>query len=193
MRRTHTPLGRLGATALTVAVVASLAGIGAASAADSGTVTVTGASSAKIELTVPDGTAQFGTDLTPDGNDSNGDASVVALVDTADPSAGACYRWPGSVVVRSNVGYYVTVAGSGPNARLDFLQAQPTTYAQCNTGEQVAVSMFGSATPAHSWVAGETKTGKRTHPFWLGLDVQWEDDPGTIADQTLTLTATATP
>jgi hypothetical protein len=118
---------------------------------------------------------------------------VLALVDTADPSAGACYRWPGSVRVRSNVGYFVTVAGSAPNVRLDFHQAQPATYAQCNTGEQVALSMFDSATPAHSWVAGQDKTNRRTHDFWLGFDVQWEDDPSSIAPQTLTLTATATP
>lgn len=194
MSPTRTLKGRL-AGATVIAALVALATASAASAATSGTVTVSGESKSKIVLTIADTTAEFGTNLTPDGVTSNsGDAGVDANVDGSDPSDGACYEWPGSVTVRSNVGYYVTVGAAAPSTRIDFLTTDPGTYAACTSGEPLAVSMYTTAAPAGSWVSGQGVTSKRSHSFWLGLDVRWTDDPGaSFASGSLTLTASATP
>ncbi len=150
--------GRLGLACLT-AVVASLGAVVPASAAPSGVVTVTGTSVSKIELSLPDSTAAFGTNLTPDGVASNSTDTVTAYVDGASPSTGACYKWPGSSVVRSNVTYKVSVTASAGLAKLGFLTANPGTYAQCVAGEPASTNMFPAATPAGSQLGVDPAVG----------------------------------
>ena len=180
MRRSVPSLARLGAVALTTSVVMSLAIVGAASAATSGVVTVTGGSVSKIEVTIPDATAAFGLTMTPDGDPSGSESNGINVV-----AAGACYEWAGSVAVRSNVSYGVTLSAAAANNRLDFLTADPGTYAACTGGTQVSTSTT-------TWATTQGVTSSRSHPFWLGVDVQWTDAPSaTLANATLTLTAVA--
>ena len=101
------------------------------------------------------------------------------------PSAGACFEWAGSVAVRSNVGYGVSLSAAANNNRLDFHTSNPANYAACNAGTQVS-------TATTTWVTGQTVTTSRPHPFWLGVDVLWTDAPSaTLANASLTLTAAA--
>ncbi len=145
-----------------------------------------------ISLTISDGDAELGADLTPDGEPSDSDDAVTELVDASDPSQGACYAWPGSVRVTSDGPYHLTVTAAAANARLGFLVADPADYDACASGEAVGPAMFGSASPAGSWVTGQTATPGRGHDFWLGLDVRWEDEPSaTLGDATLTLEVVA--
>ena len=77
-------------TATDVAPVSPLtAGTSAAITVDAPTIT----------LTIGDPTAQFGTNLTPDGDPSDFPDAVTAFVDGAVPSSGACYAWHGAVTV----------------------------------------------------------------------------------------------
>jgi hypothetical protein len=186
--------GRLGLVCLTTAL-ASLSVAGTASAAPSGVVTVTGTSVSTIELTLPDSTAQFGTNLTPDGVASNSTDAIAVNVDGATPSTGSCYEWGGSAVVRSNVTYKVSVTASASLPRLGFLTANPATFAACSSGEQASTAMFPSATPAGSFVINQAATSTRTHNFWLGMTVLWTDAPGNLnpAGVSLTLTASVYP
>lgn len=187
--RRRSSLGLLvGVAALAVATVSPV------SAASSGTVTVTGGSVSTIELTIPDSTAQFGTNLTPDGVASNSSDTVGVIVDPATTSAGACYKWGGSVSVRSNKNYYLMVSAAAANNRLDFQKTDPATYATCTGGEQVATAMYTTATPAGSWTTAQTRTASRSTSFWLGLDIQWTDDPSTtVGNATLTLGTSVAP
>lgn len=198
-----TRFGRLGAVAATTVVIASLTLVPVASGASSpaGTLAVTGGSASKIELTLTDPSAQFGTGLTPDGNSATGaDANVAANVDgVSTPSVGACYEWPGSLDVRSNMPYTVTVSSASTNSSLFFLTANPTSYAQCVGGEPVVATvgapvtaaMFFSANPQGSWLASQTRTPNRNHEFWLGLRILWADAPSTtVGAGSLVLTAT---
>jgi hypothetical protein len=182
--------GRLGLVCTGVAL-ATLAIAGSASAAPSGVVTVSGTSVSTIELTLPDSTAQFGTNLTPDGVASNSTDTITAYVDGTVPSAGSCYKWGGSAVVRSNVTYHVMVTASGALPRLGFLTANPATYAACSTGEQASAAMFPGATPPGTFVNNQTATTTRTHAFWLGMTVLWTDAPGNLNTGGVSLTLTA--
>jgi hypothetical protein len=143
-----------------------------------------------IELTLSDDTAQLGTNLTPSGVSSNSPDGVAVNVDPTAPSAGACYEWDASVTVRSTATYNVTVAAAAANARLDFLTADPATYAACTGGQGVAAAMFTSANPPGAWVTNQTATAGRAHTYWLGLAVLWTDSPNAaLAHSTLTITA----
>ncbi len=142
MRRASGTRGRLGLACL-VASLATVAVAGAASAAPSGVVTISGTTVSKIELTLTDSSAQFGTNLTPDGDASNGEATTVYT-----GTAGACYAWAGTATVRSNVTYRVGVNGSGALPRVGFLTANPATYAACTGGQAVSTAMFPAAVPA---------------------------------------------
>ena len=184
MHRSHSSIGRLGAAALSTLVLTSVAIAAPASAATSGTVTVTGGSVSTIDLTIPDTTAAFGANLSPSGTGGSGEVSGVN-VDPTVPSAGACFEWSGSTVVQSNVSYGVSLSATAANNRLDFLTANPADYAACTGGTQVSTSTT-------TWVTGQAVTSSRTHPFWLGVDVQWTDAPNAnLANATLTLTAVA--
>jgi hypothetical protein len=194
MRSSQTRLGRLGAGIITGVVVASFAMVAPASADTNGIVTVSGESKSKIVLTLSDSTAQFGTNLTPDGDASNAAAPdvVVANVDPSETSLGACYEWPGYVRVKSNVVYNVKVSAAASNTHLDFLTADPGSYAACTGGEAVAEAMFTGATPAGAWDTDLAKTAKHDSDYWLGLQVLWTDDPSdTLGNASLTLTAVA--
>jgi hypothetical protein len=182
--------GRLGLVCLG-AVLASAVVAGSASAAPSGVVTVTGTSVSTIELTLPDSTAQFGTNLTPDGAASNSTDTITTNLDGAAVSQGTCYEWGGSAVVRSNVTYKVSVTASAALPRLGFLTANPTNYAQCSTGEQASTAMFPAAVPPGSFVINQPATATRTHNFWLGMTVLWTDAPGNLNAGNVSLTLTA--
>jgi len=162
------------------------------SAAPSGTVGVTGGSASKIELTIPDDTAAFGTNLTPDGDASNSLDAIAANLDPATTSSGACYEWGGTTVVRSNKTYDLKVTAGAANARLDFLTSNPATFTACTGGQSVGTTMYPGATPVGAWSVANARTAKSTHSFWLGLEVLWTDDPSaSVGAATLTLSATA--
>ena len=184
MHRSNSSIGRLGAAVLSTLVVASVALAAPASAATSGVVTVTGGSVSTIDLTIPDVTAAFGGTMSPDGTGAGAESAGVNI-DPTVPSAGACFKWAGSVAVRANVAYGVSLSAAANNNRLDFLTANPATYAACTGGTQVSTS-------TSTWVSGATVTASRTHSFWLGVDVLWTDTPSaTLANASLTLTAVA--
>jgi hypothetical protein len=184
MHRSHSSIGRLGTAVLSTLVVTSFVIAAPASAATSGVVTVTGGSVSTIDLTIPDASAAFGANLTPDGAGGSGEVSGVN-VDTTVPSAGACFEWSGSSVVKSNVSYGLSLSATAANNRLDLLTVNPADYAACTSGTQVSTS-------ATTWVTGQAVTSSRTHAFWLGLNVLWTDAPNAnLANATLTLTAVA--
>lgn len=185
--------GLAGATTLlaTVALVASAVPV----AADTGTITVQGGSKAKVKLTIPTASqvADFGTDMTPDG-DASGETGVVHFVDAVnDPSWGACYQWSGSVEVKSNVQYDLLVTSDTNISQLGFKTSAGTDYATCTNGEAASTAMFPAPTdPAGAWAVNLAKTKEQATNLWLGVDVQWEDDPdANLADTTLTITAQA--
>ena len=190
MGPTRKPLGKVGAAIITT-VMASLAIAGPASAATTGDVTVSAESVATIELTLSSDTAAFGT-VSPDGTTSS--TGVTAIEDGA--GSGACYEWPGSVTVSSNVLYDVTVSANTTKPKLDFLTTNPSTFAACTGGEGVSADpdpvMFASATPAGGWALDQAATASEAHPYHLGLEVLWIDGPSTtLASAILTLTAQA--
>ena len=163
------------------------------SAAPSDTVAVTGGSSSKIELTIPDDDAVFGTNLTPDGDASNSTDTVVANVDDATTPTGACYEWGGTTVVRSNKAYDLTVSAGAANSKLDFMTANPADFAECTGGESVGTAMYPAPVdPVGAWSTSNAKSAKATHSYWLGLEVLWTDDPSELVGAaTLTLSAAA--
>ncbi len=145
-----------------------------------------------ITLTIGDTSAQFGSNLTPDGASSNSTDTVVAHVAGGNPSVGACYSWASSVTVASSTGYRIAVSATPANPHLDLVNASPGGYAACTNGEPVGPNMFPSATPAGTWISGQSATTGRSHPFGLGLDVRWDVAPSaTLGNSTLTFTAIA--
>jgi hypothetical protein len=162
-------------------------------AQSAGDITVTGGSVARIVLTIVDNTAEFGTNLDPDGTASDSTDTVTAYVDEDnDPSLGACYSWDGLGRVRSNVVYDMTITSSQDRPNLGFVTAAPTNYGTCAGGEPASGSMFPTNTPAGGWAFDEPRGGNKQHPFSLGLDVRWLDDPDeNLADTTLTITVQA--
>lgn len=187
------PSGRLTGAATILAATALAATALPAAAADSGDIVVTGGSVERIVLTIPDGTAEFGTNLTPDGDASNSSDSVDAYVDgVTTPSLGACYAWDGTVEVKSNVTYDMTITSSASVPRLGFLTSSPTDFAGCAAGEPASANMFPAADPAGGWAFDQTRTRETVLDVSLGLQVLWADDPSaTLADTTLTVTAQA--
>jgi hypothetical protein len=145
-----------------------------------------------VAITLADATAQFGTNLAPDGSASDSSEVGGVSVDGTTPSAGACYEWTSTVTVTATVPYDVTVTAAAANTVLDFLVADPTTYAACTSGEAVGTSMFPSASPPRSWVRAQTATSSRTHRYWLGLDVRWTTLPtATLGNAALTFAIAA--
>lgn len=166
----------LGAALLT-SLLATLASFGSVGAA---TLVVSGESLSTITLTLADTTAEFGTNLTPTGVASNGEARRVVI-----DAPGACYLWPSTVTISSNIAYDVTVASAAANTRLDFLTALPATYAACTSGTAIPA---GSFTPFNA----QAVTASRAHGYALGLNVAWLDAPSaTLGNATLTLEAIA--
>lgn len=151
--------------AATTALVASLAAAGSAGAATTGNVSVTGTTVAVLQLTLPDTSAAFGSNLDPIGTAANGEGSLVAT----STGVGACYKWAGAVKIDANDGYTVSVAATenNTNGDLHFLTANPATYGACTGG-----TAFGGTTPI-SFVTGGTVGYQNDHDFWLGLPVLW--------------------
>jgi len=182
---------RLGLACLVAGLATSVAA-GTASAAPSGTVTISGTSVGVIELTLADTSADFGTALAPDGSGASGEVGA-----SFTGAAGACFSWAGTASVRSNVSYRVTVNGSGSLARLGFLTAAPGSYAACSGGEAASTNMFPASTPVHAFVTTtQGVTTGRNHDFWLGMSVGWADTPGDLNPApavSLTITATQYP
>ena len=158
----------------TTALIATIGAFGAASAATTGDVTVTGTTVSTLQLTLVDGSAAFGSNLDPLGTAPN---SGEAAVSGTSSGVGACYEWGGTVKVDANDTYTVDVNAleTHTNARLHFLAANPASYADCTGG-----TTFGT-TDAISAVANGTQGYQNSHPFWLGLDVQWGDLHSTSA------------
>jgi hypothetical protein len=189
-------MARLGSAVAAVASLALLLSVTSVSAAPNGTVTVTGASDSKIVLTVGDASADFGDTLTPDGAASNSSDNpaepdppvVVPNVDPDTelvPSVGACYEWPGSLRVKSNVTYDVEVSADASSV-LYVLDGDPADYDECVGGSVFATS--GMADLA----TGQENTKRRSHTYFLGFDVRWEDGPGTVSVTDVDVTFTAT-
>jgi hypothetical protein len=191
MRSASGTRGRLGLACL-VASLATVALAGTASAAPSGTVTISGTSVGVLELTLTDASADFGAALAPDGSGAGGEVGG-----SFTGAAGACFSWAGTASVRSNVSYRVTVNGSGSLPRLGFLTAAPATYAACSGGEAASTNMFPGNTPIHAFVTStQAVTTGRNHNFWLGMSVGWTDAPGNLNPApavSLTITATQYP
>ncbi len=163
-------------------LVISAACVAPTSAATSGDVYVHAEAGSTIEFTIPDSTADFGWGLTADGSAPMG--GEASLVGTDWP--GACYSWPGSVNVRSNVTYDVSVVSNAYNPYLDILTYQPTYYWDCVYG-------WHMDTYPNTIVYGAGATSGQQHSYWLGLDVQWSmGSSSSFADATLTFTVSPT-
>ena len=175
---------RRGLVTMLGALVLSVASIAPASAATSGVVYVHAEAGSTIEITIPDHMADFGSELTADGSPPVGGESSLAGTDMS----GACYSWPGSVTVRSNRTYDVSVVGNTYNNYLDVLMYQPWSYWACVMGWQVNPSMPTTI------VYGAGATAGSQHDYWLGLEVPWTlGSSTTFADATLTFTVSAQP
>jgi hypothetical protein len=200
-------MGRSGyAVVVVAAALLASATVADPAGARSGAVRVSGGSISTIELRVASGrtardgdaarvgarSARFGTNLTPDGTPSDSPDGITVHVDPSDPSVGACYAWAGSVTVRSNRPYAVSVTASAANDRLRFLTDDPRDFGSCAGGEPVGPRMFAGADPAGAWVTGQGRTPLRAHDYWLGLELRWEDPPS-VAIVQMTLTFSAVP
>ena len=174
----------LGAALLT-SLVATLASIGSVAAANPETLTVTGQSSSTITLTLADTSAGFGATMTPNGGASGGEGVLVATV-----AAGSCYDWASTLTVSSNVIYDVEVSSNVTNTNLDFMTADPATYAACTGGTAIIIAPGGNFDAFAAQAIPATST---VHSYYLGLDVIWLDAPSaTLGNATLTITATST-
>ncbi|GEM_PF-3835027 len=168
---------------VSVAIVALASSIlaGPVGAATDDALTVTGQSDPTLEIALVDDTAAFGDNLTPQGATPNGaDASLGVIVDPAATSTGACYEWGSKIVVSSNVAYDVTVTPAAANAKLNWLTADPSTFAACSGGTAIGTDPIAFVN------AGSVGAGNE-HSFWLGLEVLWGDAPSaTRGDASLT-------
>ena len=186
----RSPMARRLGVAFAAALLTTATLASASLAADSGTIAVTGGSVSAIRITIPDASAAFGTNLTPDGVASNS-VEASAIVDGADPSTGACYSWAGGLTVRSNQAYtlaFVTPTAGTANANVHFMTAAPTSFANCTGGAALSTTTPGTV------VNNLTATNGRAYSFWLGLVMLWTDAPSaTFGDATLTVTASAAP
>jgi hypothetical protein len=151
--------------AATTAIVASFAVAGSASADTTGQVGVTGTTVPVLQLTLPDASAGFGSNLDPIGTTPNGEA----VLSGTSSGVGACYEWAGAVKIDANDTYTVTVAATeaGTNGDLHFLASNPATYAACTGG-----TAFAAVDPI-SFVTNGTVGYQNNHDFWLGLPVVW--------------------
>jgi hypothetical protein len=158
----------------------SLANAAPVGAATSGVVSVTGGSQSTLELTIPSTTATFGSAMAPDG--TGGGSGITNYTATA----GACFKWSGSVTVKSNIAWKVTQVAAANNTKVRFFNTDPTTYVACTTGS-------GLSTTAASWATG-TPTANNSQSFWLSADVLWTDAPSaTFANASLTLAVSSNP
>ena len=94
VRRARRHLG----AALLTSLVATIASVAPAAAVNPDNLTVTGGSASTLTLILGDTSASFGTNLTPTGVASNGEAAVVATV-----AVGSCYDYTSIIAVSSNV------------------------------------------------------------------------------------------
>lgn len=173
------PRLRIVTTQIVLVSVICLALPGPVHAGVGDSLTVTGESLPTLELSLGDGSAAFGDNLSPLGTASNSSDTVTVNVDSATPSEGACYEWAGTVTVSSNVAYDVTVLPAASNPNLTLRQSNPASYSACTTGQSITTTLF-TLVDSHAAGAGNE------HDFWLGLDVRWDSAPSsTLGDATL--------
>jgi hypothetical protein len=182
------------AAAVMAAVTIGLAAAPAANAAN-GTVAVTGTNNGTISVSIADASADFGTNLAPDGTDSSSSDSVVDYQGSTG-NQGSYYVWRAAgsglgVTVRSNQVWNGTVdasANSGTatslsiaSGALGYCTAAPASYA-------AAAACTDFATSAATWQTNHAK-GNTTFTYYYALRVDWDDDPGTFIS-TVTYAAT---
>ncbi|MFN8623814.1 MAG: hypothetical protein U0869_23990 [Chloroflexota bacterium] len=171
-------LSLMGSGLVLAATLASAAPVGAAT---SGVVTVTGGSQSTLELTIPDTTAAFGTALAPDATGAGAE-----VTGSYPGTPGACFKWPGSATVRSNIAWKVQQVAAAANTKVRFFNSDFTTYVACTTGG-------GLNTTAATWATG-TATANQANSFWLSAEVLWTDAPSsTFANASVTLTVSSNP
>jgi hypothetical protein len=179
MARTHGYRARLSVLLVAFALLGAM-GLTNRVSADTGGVTVSGETVATLDITIADATAEFGTNLSPDGTDSNSGDGVTDVTDTT----GACYIWDSSVTVASNVDYAVTVEADVADADLSFMTSNPGNFAACIGG----TSIPDPPATAHEWVALAPETAGQAHPYYLTMPVLWTENPGALPATALTFT-----
>ena len=157
--------------------------------AEVGAVTASGQNNAKITITIGDASADFGTNLDPEGTDSNSTPDTVLDYQGSTGNEGSYYVWKAggtglSIGVKSNKvwnGTYEATENGGTATSMTIAGgvllfsegSEPTTYALCG-----AATAF-TTTPT-SWVSSVAK-GKTTYTHYYCLRVDWDDDPGTFS------------
>jgi hypothetical protein len=154
-----------------------------------GNVTASGTNNAKISITIGDGSADFGTNLDPEGTNSSS-ADTVLDYQGSTGNQGSYYVWKStsgtglSIEVKSNKvwnGTYqaaenigtatsMTIAGG---ALLFSEGSEPTTYALCGSANALT-------TLATAWKTS-IGAGNNTYTHYYCLRVDWDDDPGTFS------------
>ena len=179
---------------ISIAILASVLTSNLVSA-ETGGVSASGTNNAKITVTIADGTSDFGTNLDPEGTDSNS-SDTVADQQGSTGNQGSYYVWSAagsglSVEVKSNKVWSGTVeasenAGTSTSMSISggvmtYAESAPASYSDCS-------SATAFTTTAASWKTSVAK-GKNTYTHYYCLRVDWDDDPGTFSSS-VTYTAT---
>lgn len=182
---------RIAALAL-FAMVATVV-LGAPASAVDGTVQVTATNAAKFSMTLSTATSNFGTNLGPDGTDSN----QSDVTDYVDGNNGAYYvkSNPGfaqTVEVKSNQAWSGSVAATENSGTSGMKIANSSL--RWSSGNMASLSDAQSGT-AFSTAANNTVFGAVNQPkgvnvynYDYSMRVLWTDDPGTF-NSTVTYTA----
>ncbi len=184
----HSPLRIVLGAMLVVALV--LAALPANPAwAVGGSVTAGGTNNAKISITIGDGSADFGTNLDPEGTDSSS-ADTVLDYQGSTGNQGSYYVWKStsgtglSIEVKSNKvwnGTYQAAENIGTATSMTIASSvllfsggsDPASYADCGSATALTI------TPT-SWQTS-IAAGKNTYTHYYCLRVDWNDDPGTFS------------
>ncbi len=175
---------RIAALALFAAVATVV--LGAPAGAESGTVQVTASNAAKFSMTLSTGTSNFGTNLGPDGTDSN----QSGVVDYVDGNNGAYYvkSDPGfaqTVTVKSNQAWSGSVSAAENSGSSGMKIADGSLRWSSANMSSLSDAQSGTAfsTTANNTVfgVGNQPKGVNVYNYDYSMRVLWTDDPGTFS------------
>lgn len=175
---------------VTIAILFASFLVGSGVQAESAVLQVSAANNAHLTIVMSDATADLGTNLDPDGTDSNS-VDLVYDYQGATGDQGTYYVWnPGDIgnkiEVRSNRvwnGSVMATENSGPGASqtmtissgvLRYIEGNaPSSYDSCEAG--TVLTPF----PA-TWKTG-VSAGRNIFVHFYCLRVDWDDAPGTFS------------
>ena len=140
-----------------------------------------------VSIVVSDSSADFGTDLTPQGQDSNSSDVVTDLQGTVG-NQGSYYAWEASggagvsITVKSNKTWNGTVdasENSGTSSTMP-IDSGVLRHSESVPGSYSACAGTMAFTTSVTWQSN-VGAGTNTYTYYYCLRVDWDDDPGTFA------------